>query len=254
VKAASAAEAEAVLAAAAAGKPVSVCMGELSVDKAGGLSGGLHRAPFAGFAAYYIVINTAGDTPAAFLAMDGAAGLKAGARDEKLGLRGLLTGELFLENTPAVALGADAAAEAEHCRWLYMAAVASGLLLGGIDEAAFHAYRRVQFGKRITEFENTRFVLAQTIAEARAAQALLEKAAGLRDEGGDWAADAAMAKLYCTDAACRGLRKCVQVMSGRGYVRDFPEEVKLRDAKTAEVFFGAADTLKSFIADKNGVN
>lgn len=250
--------AEAAAKSAARGKPVSVCSGELKVGTYSGectLSGRLLRAPFVGFAQHYVVILTAEDAPReAFLVSGGAKGLKAGTQDEKLGLRGLVTGALYFENTPALPLGVNAAREAERCRWLYMAAVASGLLLGGIDEAISHAYRRVQFGKRISQFENTRFVLSRLITEARAAEVLLEKAADLRDAGGDWTTDAAMAKLACTDAACRGIRQCVQIMSGRGYSRDLSEEVKLRDAKTAEVFFGTPDSLMNFVADMSGIN
>ena len=155
-------------------------------------------------------------------------------------------------STPAVALETPA----EDIRLqAMMAALSAGLALSGANEAREHAYRRVQFKRRITEFENTRLALADCFTAAEAGRAMLEKcahAAGNRDPR--FAELAAMAKLYCCRSAVDSLRRCVQVMSGSGYMRDFPVEVKYRDAKTAEVFFAEPSELGFFIADCRGVN
>lgn len=226
------------------------------------LSGVKRHVPNAGNNDYYIVVCTTGESGlTAFLVENDAAGLKIGRRDPKMGLQAWFTGEVIFDNCyvskdeviGGIGGGTEIIQTAHNSERLYMAAVASGIALGALDEAVKYVNVRVQFGKRIAQFQNTQYVVAEHMARVSAAQALLWLAAARKDNGKEYSNIAAMAKLTCTDAANLAARKCVQALSGYGYTREYPVERMMRDAKMTEVYGGSSENQKDFIAQNIGV-
>ena len=226
------------------------------------ISGVKRHVPNAGRSDYYIVVAATGEGGlTAFVVASKTKGVVIGRRDPKMGLQAWYTGEVIFENCTVgedavlgcIGKGAEVIKAAQDSDRLYMAAVAAGLALGAMKEAIEYVNIRVQFGKRIAQFQNTQYVMAEHMARVSAAEALLWMAAAKNDAGEDYSNMAAMAKLTCTDAANLALRKCVQAMSGFGYTREYPVERMMRDGKMTEVFGGISEMQKDFIAQCIGV-
>ncbi len=113
-----------------------------------------------------------------------------------------------------------------------------GLARAALDAAVGHARERRQFGRPIADFQGLRFLLADMATQVEAGRALYLEAARLRDEGRPFGRCAAMAKLFCTDAAMRVTTDAVQVLGGYGYTADFPVERFLREAKMLQIVEG----------------
>ena len=226
------------------------------------INGVKRHVPNAGCSDYYIVVAATSESGlTAFVVESKTPGVVIGRRDPKMGLQAWYTGEVIFENCTVgadavldgIGKGADVISAAQDSDRLYMAAVAAGLAFGALKEAIEYVNVRVQFGKRIAQFQNTQYVMAEHMARVSAAEALLWMAAARNDAGGDYSNMAAMAKLTCSDAANLALRKCVQAISGFGYTREYPVERMMRDGKMTEVFGGSSEMQKDFIAQCIGV-
>ena len=134
-----------------------------------------------------------------------------------------------------------------------IAAQALGIGEGAIDETIAYTKQRVQFGKRISQFQNTQFQLADMHTKMQAAQWLVYAAAMKKQAGEKYSADAAMAKLFASEAASDVTRRCVQLFGGYGYTRDYPIERMMRDAKITELYEGTSEVQKMVIAGALGV-
>jgi alkylation response protein AidB-like acyl-CoA dehydrogenase len=121
---------------------------------------------------------------------------------------------------------------------LGIAACAVGLAQAALDYAVGYAREREQFGRPIAEFQGVAFMLADMATQIAAARALYLAAARLRDAGLPHSAEAAKAKLFCTDTAMRVTTDAVQVLGGAGYVTDHPVERYMREAKVLQIFEG----------------
>nr|BFE56651.1 hypothetical protein GCM10020063_011770 [Dactylosporangium thailandense] len=121
---------------------------------------------------------------------------------------------------------------------LGIAACAVGLAQAALDYAAAYAREREQFGRPVAEFQGVGFMLADMATQIAAARALYLAAARLRDAGLPHTAEAAKAKLFCTDTAMRVTTDAVQVLGGAGYVSDHPVERYMREAKVLQIFEG----------------
>ncbi|MGI5242910.1 acyl-CoA dehydrogenase family protein [Dactylosporangium sp. CA-139066] len=121
---------------------------------------------------------------------------------------------------------------------LGIAACAVGLAQAALDYAAAYAKEREQFGRPIAEFQGVGFMLADMATQVAAARALYLSAARLRDAGLPHTAEAAKAKLFCTDTAMKVTTDAVQVLGGAGYVSDHPVERYMREAKVLQIFEG----------------
>jgi alkylation response protein AidB-like acyl-CoA dehydrogenase len=121
---------------------------------------------------------------------------------------------------------------------LGIAACAVGVAQAALDHAAAYATQRRQFGRPIADFQGVSFLLADMATQVAAARALYLAAARLRDAGRPFGAQAAMAKLFATDAAMRVTTDAVQVLGGAGYVEDHPVERWFREAKVLEIVEG----------------
>jgi alkylation response protein AidB-like acyl-CoA dehydrogenase len=175
-----------------------------------------------------------------------APGLSAAQPEHKMGFKGSTTAQMRFD---LVRIGADrllgvegqgfkiALAALDGGR-LGIAACAVGLAQAALDVALSYAGQREQFGRPILEFQGLSFLLADMATQVEAGRALYLAAARRRDRGEEFGKQAAMAKLFCTDAAMRVTTDAVQVLGGYGYVEDYPVERYMREAKALQIVEG----------------
>lgn len=132
-------------------------------------------------------------------------------------------------------------------------ALAVGLAQEAIDLAVAYAKTRMQFGKRISQFQNTQFVLAECQTKVNAARFLVYQAAVAIDNGAAERTLPSMAKYYSGEVCNDVVRKCLQVFGGYGYCKDYPIERIYRDAKVIELFDGTTEIHKVIISKAMGV-
>jgi alkylation response protein AidB-like acyl-CoA dehydrogenase len=175
-----------------------------------------------------------------------APGMSAGAPEHKMGMRSSVTAQLRFDGArlPAGNLvgepdaGLRIALAALDAGRLGIAACATGLAQAALDAAVSYARERRQFGRPIIEFQGVGFMLADMATAVAAARALYLSAARRKDAGLDYGQQAAMAKLFASDACMRVTTDAVQVLGGYGYVEDFPAERYLREAKVLQIVEG----------------
>jgi alkylation response protein AidB-like acyl-CoA dehydrogenase len=181
-----------------------------------------------------------------FLVPADSAGLSADPAERKMGLTGSTTATMRFEGVrvhadrrlgeegqglPIALAGLDAGR-------LGIAAVATGLAQGALDDALAYAQERETFGVPIIEHQGLAFLLADMAAAVASARATYLAAARLRDAGQPYGELAAVAKLVATDNAMKVTTDAVQVLGGYGYTRDFPVERYMREAKVMQIFEG----------------
>ncbi|MFI6284187.1 acyl-CoA dehydrogenase family protein [Streptomyces sp. NPDC051018] len=125
--------------------------------------------------------------------------------------------------------------------------------VAAIDFAIAYAKERQVFGRPLSEFQNTKFVLAECAAEAEAGQTMVDRALELHDTGELTSADAARLKLFCTETACRIIDKCLQVHGGYGYMLDYPIARLYADIRVSRIWAGSSEVMKTIIAKSLGV-
>ncbi len=199
--------------------------------------------------AYNLMVRTGGPGPGGIscLLADGATpGLLPQAPERKMGMRSSPTASIVLEGArvPVDRLlagegaGFRIAMSALDSGRLGIAACAVGLAQAALDVAVDYATQRRQFGRAIADFQGVSFLLADMATAVEAARALYLSAARRKDASRPYATQAAMAKLFATDAAMQVTTDAVQVLGGYGYVEDFPVERYLREAKIMQIFEG----------------
>ena len=119
-----------------------------------------------------------------------------------------------------------------------IAAIATGVAQRATDEAAKFANVRHQFGQPIGKFEGISFKLADMGARAAAARQLTRHAAWMADQGMNNSKDSSFAKFFASDAAMRNAIEAIQIMGGYGYVKEYPAEKLMRDAKLLQIYEG----------------
>lgn len=127
-------------------------------------------------------------------------------------------------------------------------ALALGLGRAALETATAYAKERRQFGKPLAEFQMTRWKLAQARTELDAGRLLVHRAASLADAGRPFTRAASMGKLYATEAASRAANACLQILGGYGYLRDYPVERIVRDARLMEIGEGTSEIQRIVIA------
>jgi alkylation response protein AidB-like acyl-CoA dehydrogenase len=136
---------------------------------------------------------------------------------------------------------------------LGVAAQGLGLAQGATDYAAGYAAERHQFGRPINQFQGIQFKLADMETQCAAARELLYTACAKIDRGdADLGKYSAMAKLYCSDVAMRVTVEAVQVLGGYGYVKEYPVERMMRDAKITQIYEGTNEIQRLVIARTMG--
>lgn len=213
------------------------------------LSGAKAWTTHGGNADFYKVMARTGDGRgdiSCFLVPADADGLSADPPERKMGLTGSSTATMQFDDVRVSAdrlLGAEgdglkiALAGLDAGR-LGIAAVATGLAQGALDNAVDYAQERETFGKRIIDHQGLAFVLADMAAAVESARATTLHAAQLKDRGLPYGRAASIAKLVATDNAMKVTTDAVQVLGGAGYTRDFPVERYMREAKVMQIFEG----------------
>lgn len=189
-------------------------------------------------------------------------GFRVGKEEKKMGIRGSSTCELIMENciVPKENLlgslnkGFKIAMKTLDGGRIGIAAQALGLGEGAVDEAIKYVKERKQFGRRISQFQNTQFKLADMVTRMSAAQLLVYRAAMKKDSGEVYSKEAAMAKLFASEAASEVTRQAVQLFGGYGYTREYPVERMMRDAKITEIYEGTSEVMRMVISSAVGVN
>ncbi|GGZ58924.1 acyl-CoA dehydrogenase [Streptomyces inusitatus] len=192
----------------------------------------------------------------AFLVPGDAPGLEAALPEKKMGMKGSPTAQLHFDGVrvpDARRLGEEGqgfaiALSALDSGRLGIAACAVGVAQAALDEALGYATGRLQFGRPVADFQGLRFMLADMATRIEAGRALYLSAARLRDAGRPFSRQAAMAKLFCTDAAMSVTIDAVQVLGGYGYTADFPVERYMREAKALQIVEGTNQIQRMVIA------
>ena len=197
----------------------------------------------------------------AFIVESSFPGYHVGKHEEKLGLHGSPAAELIFEDciVPKENLlgkegkGFKIAMQTLDGGRIGIAAQALGLGEGAVNEAVKYTQERVQFGKRLSQFQNTQFQLADMHTRMQAAQYLVYAAAMKKQNHEDYSMDASMAKLFAAEAASDVTRRAVQLFGGYGYTREYPVERMMRDAKITEIYEGTSEVQRMVISSRLGV-
>ena len=192
----------------------------------------------------------------AFIVERGFPGFAVGKKEDKLGIRASSTTELILDNcrVPAnhvlgeVGKGYKVAIETLNGGRIGIGAQMIGLSRGALDAALRYVRERQQFGKPVAEFQAVQFQLAQAATDLEAARLMVYNAARLRDAGQPYTKEAAMAKLFSSQAAERITSRCVELFGGYGYTKDYPVEKFYRDAKIGAIYEGTSNMQLQTIA------
>jgi acyl-CoA dehydrogenase len=123
-----------------------------------------------------------------------------------------------------------------------------GVARAAMEYAIEYAKTRVQFGKPIALFQNTAFKIAQMAMEINAARHLVWHAAWLTDQGKPCGKESAMAKTFGSDVAMKVTIECVQILGGYGYMKDYPMEKLMRDAKLLQIYEGTNEIQRLIIS------
>ncbi|MCL2575592.1 MAG: acyl-CoA dehydrogenase [Defluviitaleaceae bacterium] len=198
----------------------------------------------------------------AFIVEKDFAGFSIGKKEDMMGIRGSNTCELVMENciVPKENLlgkegqGFRVAMSLLDGGRIGIAAQALGIAQGAIDVAVAYVKERKQFGQRISQFQNTQFELADMQTDVDAARLLTYRAAVMKDSGVRYSSQAAMAKLFASEAASDVTRRCLQLFGGYGYSKEYPIERMMRDAKITEIYEGTSEVQKMVISAGMKVN
>jgi len=184
-------------------------------------------------------------------------GLSFGKKEDKMGIRGSATREVIFQDCKVPKenlLGREglgfiiAMKTFDHSR-PGVAAQALGIAQRAIDEAVKYTHERRQFGQSISSFQGVQFMLADMATQLEAARALVYAAARMIDSGAkDIAKPSAMSKMYASDVAMKVTVDAVQLFGGYGYMREYPVEKLMRDAKITQIYEGTNQIQRSVIA------
>ncbi|MCX4727696.1 acyl-CoA dehydrogenase family protein [Streptomyces sp. NBC_01306] len=186
----------------------------------------------------------------------GTDGFVRGRNLEKLGLKSSDTAELVFDNVRVPArnvLGAEGGAFAMLTsnlaqERLSISITAQATATAALNLAIEYVRERKVFGRRVADFQNTKFVLADCATELEASQALIDRAVAGLDAGTLTPADAAKVKLFSTETQARVIDRCLQLHGGYGYMREYPISRLYADARVTRIFGGTSEVMKSVIS------
>ena len=216
----------------------------------------------AGYANVYIIFamtdksqGTRGIT--GFIVESTYEGFRVGKKEAKMGIRGSSTCELIFTNCfvpecnvlGRIGEGFKIAMKTLDGGRIGIAAQALGIAEGALEETIAYVKERKQFGRPISAFQNTQFILADLKARVEATKLLVYQAAEKKqNKAKDVSVAAAMAKLFAAETAMEVTTKCVQLHGGYGYTRDYPVERMMRDAKITEIYEGTSEVQRMVIS------
>ena len=193
----------------------------------------------------------------AFIVEKGTPGFTFGKKEKKLGIRASTTNELIFTDCK---VHKDNLLSREGSGFIVamktfdqsrpgVAAQAVGIAQGALDHAVKYAKERVQFGKPISSFQAIQHMLADMATQTEAARALVYATARLVDSGAAKISKAsAMSKLFASDVAMKVTTDAIQIFGGYGYMRDYPVEKYMRDAKITQIYEGTNQIQRNVIA------
>jgi alkylation response protein AidB-like acyl-CoA dehydrogenase len=193
----------------------------------------------------------------AFIVEKGTPGFTFGKHEDKMGIRASSTTELVFQDCriPAANLlaregmGAVVTITTLNNSRPGVGAQALGIAAGALDDAVKYSRERIQFGAPVSSFQAVQHLLADMATEIEAARALMYATARTIDAGEKkFAKESAMTKLFCSDVAMRVTVNAVQVMGGYGYMREYPMEKRMRDAKITQIYEGTNQIQRNEIA------
>ena len=184
----------------------------------------------------------------AFLVERESPGFKVGKKEDKLGIRASSTCELILEDCRVpkanvlgpVGKGYKVAIETLNEGRIGIGAQMVGIAQGALDAAIAYSRERKQFGKPVSQFQAIQFQIAHLATDIEAARLMVYNAARLKDSGGSFLKEAAMAKYFASQVAERVASQAIEVFGGYGYSKDYPVEKFLRDAKIGKIYEGTS--------------
>lgn len=192
----------------------------------------------------------------AFIVEKGTPGFTFGTKEHKMGIRGSATYELIFQDCHIPVEnqlgprgnGFPIAMHTLDGGRIGIAAQALGLAEGALDRTVAYVKERKQFGRSISAFQNTQFQLANLATEIEAAKLLVYKAAEAKRTKDRFSVEAAQAKLFAAETAMDVTTKCVQLLGGYGYIREYEVERMMRDAKITEIYEGTSEVQRMVIS------
>ncbi|MBU0634407.1 MAG: acyl-CoA dehydrogenase family protein [Candidatus Omnitrophica bacterium] len=226
------------------------------------LNGTKHFITNGGDAEIYVIIAMTDKTKgsrgsSAFIVEKGTPGFTFGKKEEKMGIRTSSTRELVFTDCKIPkknllakeGMGFIVTMKTFDMSRPGVAAQAVGIAQGALDLAVEYSRQRQQFGKPISSFQGLQFMLADMATQVEAARALVYSLARMLDSGNTKVSkESAMAKLFASDVAMKVTTDAVQIYGGYGYMRDYPVEKFMRDAKITQIYEGTNQIQRSIIA------
>ncbi|MBT8337788.1 MAG: acyl-CoA dehydrogenase family protein [Gemmatimonadetes bacterium] len=184
------------------------------------------------------------------------AGVRSGKKEDKMGWRASDTRELILDDVLVPKenlLGEEGRGFINFMKTLDagrigIAGLSLGLAEGAFETALRYVTGREQFGRRVWDFQQVQFPMADLATELQAARHLTYHAAWLKDQGRPFSREAAMAKLFASELAMKATLQAIQLMGGAGYSDEYPVERMARDAKVCEIGEGTSEVQRLVIA------
>lgn len=175
-------------------------------------------------------------------------GLTIGKKEDKLGIRASSTCPVFLENVKVhesqiigeIGKGYKYAIETLNTGRIGIAAQMMGVAKGALEAATAYSHEREAFGQKIADFQAMQHQRAQLATEIEAGSLMVYNAARMKDHGMNFVKEAAMAKYYCSEVANHVASRCVEIMGGVGFVKDYPVEKFYRDSKIGQIYEGTS--------------
>jgi butyryl-CoA dehydrogenase len=227
------------------------------------LNGTKHFITNGGDAEIYTIIAVTDKTKgprgvSAFIVEKGTPGFTFGKKEEKLGIRASSTRELVFndckipkENLLGLkeGIGFIATMRTFDQSRPGVAAQAVGIAQGALELAVNYAHKRIQFGKPISSFQGIQWMLADMATKVEASRSLVYSVASMVDRGiKDVGTASASAKMFASDVAMEVTTNAVQIFGGYGYMRDYPVEKFMRDAKITQIYEGTNQIQRNIIA------
>ena len=226
------------------------------------LNGTKHFITNGGEAQTYVVIAMTDKTKgargaSAFIVEKGTPGFTFGKKEEKLGIRASVTSELVFSDCKVPkenllskeGMGFIVTMKTFDISRPGVAAQALGIAQGALDLALKYSKERYQFSKSISSFQGIQWMLADMATEVEAARSLVYAVARMVDSGKTSVSkESAMAKLFASDMAMKVTTDAVQIFGGYGYMKDYPVEKYMRDAKITQIYEGTNQIQRNIIA------
>jgi alkylation response protein AidB-like acyl-CoA dehydrogenase len=192
----------------------------------------------------------------AFIVERGNPGMKAGKKEDKLGMRASETGEVIFDNCVVskdavlgnVGDGFIQAMKILDGGRISIASLALGIAKGAFEASIKYSKEREQFGKPISQNQAIAFKLADMATQIEAAELLIYQCADMKARGLKITKESAIAKLYASEIGCKVANEAVQIFGGYGYIKEFPVEKFYRDIKLCTIGEGTSEIQKLVIA------